>query len=473
MQQLSTLDAAFLYLESDDSPMHIGCVLTFEAPKNGQMSFPRFKRFIETRLPCSAVFRRRLERLPLDLDRPYWIEDRDFNIDNHLTYAEISGKHYANQQTALIDEFFSDRLNPVLPLWEMLYISNKNPSDDEFTVLLKIHHAAIDGVSGEKILAALMSIDPNQAPAIVDKWTPEYPSLIRMASNKIRSLATAPKELTTLTKRFSKTLEISHKLRTRDGQQQPPYFFNSPATPFNRELESVRHINNAHLSLSAIKAVKNAYPNCTVNDVVLAICGGALRKYLISIGELPKNPIVAMVPVSKRKGNEEHQGNLVSAMLVSLATDIASPVERLEAIQSNTLTAKGYNREIAMEEMLSHLPAWTSSWFMKAYTRLNVARVLKPIFNLVITNVPGSPYPLYLDGAKLKTMSGMAPIVDGMGLSVVVTSYMNSLTISLTSNQTMAAHMPAIINNMHASLEELRKALTPSANKVVLNAVST
>ena len=472
MQQLSTLDAAFLYLESADSPMHIGCVLTFEAPKKGQMSFFRFKRFIETRLPSSPVFRRRLERLPFDLDRPYWIEDREFNIDNHLMQAEIDGKYSSNQQSVLIDEFFSLRLNPALPLWEMLYISSKDKRQGEFTVLLKIHHAAVDGVSGEKILAALMTMDPNQAPKVTDTWSPEYPSLIRMASNKLRALATAPKELATLTKRFSRTLELSHQLRTRDGQEQPPYFFSAPTTPFNRKLESVRHISNAHLSLSTIKAIKNAHQNCTVNDVVLAVCAGALRKHLISVGELPKEPMVAMVPVSKRQGSEQHQGNLVSAMLVSLATDIASPLERLKSIQNNASTAKEYNREIAMEEMLSHLPAWTSSWFMKAYTRLNVARLLKPIFNLVITNVPGSPYPLYLDGAKLKTMSGMAPIVEGMGLTLVVTSYMDNLTISMTSNQTMATHMPAIINNMHASLEELGCALLPADRKVALSAVS-
>lgn len=152
--------------------------------------------------------------------------------------------------------------------------------------------------------------------------------------------------------------------------------------------------------MAKLVAIKKACPGSTLNDVVLTVCSGALRQHLMQLGQLPSTPLVAMVPVSKRNGTESHQGNMISAMLVSLATQVDTPLERFHAVQQNALKAKEYNREIAMEKVIAGLPSWSSSWVIKAYTRLRLARILKPVFNLIITNVPGSRT-LYILMARL------------------------------------------------------------------------
>jgi len=461
MQQLSNLDASFLYLESPRTPMHIGCILTFGAPESGEMSFERFERYISSRLVISPMFRRRLKTVPLDLDRPYWVDDHDFNIKNHIKQFRLFGKDTTDQRKDLIDTFFSEPLKQNRPLWEMLFIQNSENSKGEFSVALKLHHSAADGKTAEKILSGLLSDKPKTTNTLTDTWKPEHPSAAVMAGNRIRSLYHAPKEFFSLGKRLSHSIANSQILRLLDKQQQPPNFFMSPSTPFNHEISCAHSLRSAHLSLTAIKEIKTAFPGSTVNDVVLTVCAGALRKHLISQNKLPDTPIAAMIPVSKRPETGDSEGNLVSPMLVSLATDIESPLDRLSHVHQNALMAKKYNREVAMERIINHLPSWSSSWVTKAYTRLRVANKLKPIFNLIITNVPGPACQMYLDGAKLKSLEGMAPIVDGMGLTLVVTSYMKTLTVGITSTAEMSSYAPLFIEYLHESLEELHEALIP------------
>jgi len=463
MQQLTNLDASFLYLESARTPMHIGCVLKFSKPKDGIMTFERFKAYIESRLSISPAFRRKLKAVPLDLDRPYWVDDIHFDINNHLTQLKLFGKNIADQRTGLINTFFSETLTPSRPLWEMLFVQDSLKPGDGFSVLLKIHHAAADGKSAEKILSGLLSDNPENNLPTEDSWVPKKHSKREMASNKLRSVFRSPNELLLLTKRLSQSVSSSQLLRFIDTEQRPPNFFTAPSTPFNQEVGTAHAFNSAHLSLAAIKEIKASYPGCTINDVVLTICASALRKHLLSNNELPDQPISAMVPVSKRPENGDNGGNLISPMLVSLATDIESPIERLATVHQNALTAKKFNKEVAVERIINHLPSWSSSWITKAYTRLRVANRFNPIFNVIITNVPGPKCQMYLDGAKLTSLEGTAPIVDGMGLTLVVTSYMKTLTIGMTSTNKMAPHGAEFIQFLHESLDELHVALTPKA----------
>jgi diacylglycerol O-acyltransferase / wax synthase len=465
MQQLSNMDTSFLSLESQRTPMHIGCIWTFSAPKTGKMTFPRFKRHVVSRLPISPVFRRRLSSLPMNIDLPYWVEDRNFDIDNHLQHTQLHGKDAEEQKKTLSNHFFSQTLDQSKPLWAMIFIDCSNDESGEFSVLLKFHHAAADGKSAEKILSGLLSDSSEAVEPIEDTWEPETLSITRMAGNKLRSLYHAPKELSALTQSLKHSLVNSVQLRYRDKQEQPPHFFMSPHSPFNEQIEPARHMSSAHLSLSTIKEIKKAYAGSTVNDVVLTICAGALRKHLLKQGQLPVSPMVAMVPVSKREGDEQDQGNLVSPMLVSLATNVGSPLARLETVHQNALKAKEYNREVAIEKIINHLPSWSSAWVTKAYTHFRVAKRINPVFNLIITNVPGPTNPLYLDGAELTSMEGMAPIVDGMGLTLVVTSYIDTLTIAVTSTSDMAAHAPFFLKYLHESLEELQQAVLPGKSK--------
>lgn len=468
MQQLSNLDAAFLALESDQSPMHIGCILTFVKPASGSMSFQKFTSYMASRLPCSPVFRRKLAGFPLGLDRPYWVDDRHFDLTRHLQHVRISGNDAESQRTAQIDAFFSQRLPLDRPLWKMLFIEYSGDKKGEFAVLLKLHHAAVDGISAEKVLSALLTTEPSDTQALTDAWTPGFPSTTVMLGNKLRSLVRAPRELVHLGKQVKLAVERSMQLRSRDKEHQPPLFFASPTSPFSKPIDTAHHLVSAHLSLAQVKAIKNAVPGCTVNDVVLTVCGGALRQLLSDLDQLPEQPLVAMVPVSKRQADDESPcGNQVSAMLVPLATHLDGPRERLKTVRHSALQAKEYNREVAIERLMDLLPAWPVSVVLKAYTRLRIGNRIPPIFNLVITNVPGSPVPLYLGGARLVSLEGTAPIVDGMGLTLVVTSYLNTLTIGVTSTVAMSEAADGFAGYLQSSLDELAVALTARTDRRV------
>jgi WS/DGAT/MGAT family acyltransferase len=458
------MDATFLHLESSNTPMHIGCILTFSSPLSGKMTFQRFKHYVQSRLPISPVFRQKLSLMPLNIDRAYWVDDQDFDINNHVKHYDIASIGRGTQKTAIVDRFFSQKLDPAYPLWEMLYLDNaaENAAGQpgEFTVLMKFHHAALDGKAAEAVLSGLLTGSSDQAEILFDQWSPKRPSVVVMVGNKLRSLYQSPKAIAVFAKHVGKAVQRSRNLRKRDAQQStPPHFFTSPNTAFNNGIKPTRSLRGAHLSLPMIKAIKSTFPGYTVNDVVLAVCSGALKRHLDQTNAHPDSPLVAMAPVSKRVAGTDQQGNAISAMLVSLATDVQSPAERLHRIHANAQQSKEYNREVEMEQVITHLPSWSSSLVLKTYTRLKLGKFLKPVFNLIITNVPGSPTPLFLDGAKLKSIEGLAPIVDGMGLTMVVTSYIDTLTIAVTSTAEMAAAAPDFINYLHASLQELNEAV--------------
>ncbi len=471
MQQLSHLDTRFLHLESHRSPMHIGCILNFVSPPGNAMTFERFSRHVAARLSCSPVFRRRLTGLPLGLDRPYWVEDRQFRLDRHLQQVSLPATESAGVRTDRINGFFSESLSRDKPLWEMRFVTVEGDQSGEFSVLMKFHHAALDGVSAEKVLAALLSPNARDASVFTDAWRPEFPSLTLMAANCLKSFQRASRDWKAFASHLGHSMSQSLQLRSRDGHAQPPVFFMAPNTPFNGKIEAARHLCSAHLSLAKIKAIKNAHAGTTVNDVVLAICAGALRRHLDRIGQLPDESLVAMVPVNKRQGGEQQQGNLVSAMLVSLATDLDSPLQRLKAVHQNAECAKEYQREVALEEVFSTLPLTLSSLLLKGFVRSRLGAWLRPVFNLIVTNVPGSPVPLYLDGARLVSLEGTAPIVDGMGLTLVVTSYVDMLTVSITSTADQAEQLPLLVSDLYQSLQELHALSTPAIPAVPMAVV--
>lgn len=222
------------------------------------------KNHLQSRLSISPVFRRKLKAVPFDLDRPYWIDDINFDINNHLTELKLFGKNSTDQKADVINTFFSKTLEPSRPLWEMLFIQDSVKSDEGFSVLLKIHHAAADGKSVKKILSGLLSDSRDNAQEIEDNWVPKRVSKRAMASNKLRSVYRSPRELVSLTKRLSQSVSSSQLLRFNDQKQSPPNFYTAPPTPFNHEVSAAHALNSAHLPLTTIKDIKNAYPGCTI-----------------------------------------------------------------------------------------------------------------------------------------------------------------------------------------------------------------
>jgi len=346
MQQLTNLDASFLHLESSRTPMHIGCILSFSAPTSGEMTFERFKCFIKARLSISPIFRRRISTHIFNMDQPVWVDAADFNIDQHVFEKVLDRGWHKHQTNELINNFFSKTLDKKRPLWEMLFFKDEENSNEQFHVLLKFHHAAVDGMSAEKILSDLLSPENADQNGLNDSWMPASLPLSNkvfdITGKQIRNIYESPNKLLHLIQRLGHSALSSQALRFLDKEQHPPHFFTAPETPFNHEITYQHDLVSTHLSLDKIKAIRKAYPGSTINDVVLSICSGALREHLNRQGKLPEQALVAMIPVSKRPkeqttNGDNTNGNLISPMLVSLATDLDTATARLGMIKQNTM----------------------------------------------------------------------------------------------------------------------------------------
>lgn len=462
MQTLTNLDTSFLHLEKDSTPMHVGGVMLFSAPADGAMTFDRFRRHVGNRLQTARVFRQRLHIPPALLANPVWIEDPDFRLDNHLRRRTINGPLTHKSLESLCGKFFSAPLRRDQPLWEMMFVRTADAADG-FAVLLKVHHCALDGVSAEAVITGLLDFTPEPRPMGPDTWQPETaPTVREVARRQLAAAKDAPARLTTL---LQSTADIAGRiaLRTLTGKDQGiPHYFGAPRTDFNRPIGPERRYFSVQLSLTTVKEIKNTQPGFTVNDVVLAICAGATRRYLKDVGSLPETSLVAMAPVSRRAETAKGQGgNQVSSMLIRLGTDIADPVQRLRAIHANAQRAKEHNREVPVDLLMNQLPSAGPGVALTAYSRLNLSRRLPPMFNMVITNVPGSPLPLYLDGAMMRSIGGMAGIYDNTGLTLVVMSYLDKLSISVTAAPESVQKPERLAQYLEEALAELAKAVLP------------
>ncbi|HEX5276459.1 MAG TPA: wax ester/triacylglycerol synthase family O-acyltransferase [Fluviicoccus sp.] len=462
MQSLTNLDTAFLHLEKDSTPMHVGGVMLFAAPADGAMTFDRFRRHVGARLQTARVFRQRLHTPPALMANPVWIEDPDFRLDNHLRRRTVHGPLTHKSLESLCSKFFSTPLRRDQPLWEMMFVRTADAAGG-FAVLLKVHHCALDGVSAEAVITGLLDFTPEPRPMSTDNWQPETaPTVREVARRQLAAAKDAPARLTNL---LQSTADIAGRiaLRTLTGKDLGiPHYFGAPRTDFNRPIGTDRSYFSVQLSLTTVKEIKNTQPGFTVNDVVLAICAGATRRYLKEVGSLPETSLVAMAPVSRRAETAKVQGgNQVSSMLIRLGTDIADPVQRLRAIHANALRAKEHNREVPVDLLMNQLPSAGPGVALTAYSRLNLSRRLPPMFNMVITNVPGSPLPLYLDGAMLRSIGGMAGIYDNTGLTLVVMSYLDKLSISVTSSPESVQKPERLAQYLEDALAELAKAVLP------------
>lgn len=470
MQRLSNLDASFLRLERADAPMHVGGTLIFAAPADGPMTFARLQAHVASRLQTARVFRERLYLPSTPLENPVWVSDRPVVLDQHLRHATVPGPLDLAALAPLREAFFSEVLPRDRPLWDLLYVEEAPTSargkqkagSGRFALLVKIHHAAVDGVSAEAVLMGLLDNSPVPRALPPDNWQPEQPPA---PSSLPRSIGAATRGAPwrdiagtagMLGKRFLK--------RAVSAQERLlPFHFQAPRTPFNTAIGARRVFPAAHLPMRQLLQVRHAHQDSKLNDVVLAVCGGALQRYLAARGELPDKSLVAMAPISKRAPDQKHrQGNQVSSMLVNLATDIDSPLLRLARISLGTQVAKAYNREMPVETLFDSLPSTSPALFLGAWSRFGLSRHLPPLFNVIVTNVPASPVPLYLDGAPMLSLTGMAGIYDGLGLVMVVTSYTDTLSIGITSAPEVLADPEHFVECLHEALAEL-VAVSPAA----------
>ena len=467
MQRLSGLDAMFFYLETPSSHMHVTGVYVME-PGDRETSFEAVRSMVAERLPLAPPFRRRLVEVPLKLSHPMWIEDPDFDLDYHVRRAALPSPGGPRELEEFVGQVVGLPLDRSRPLWEMYFVEGLEGG--RVAVVTKMHHAAIDGVSGAEIAATWLDLEANPPDRIiVDPWRPEpIPTEVELMAFAMASLVGHPlKAVKTARRVFESTMHVTERNR-EPGMQPPPSPFSAPKTSLNQALTPHRRVAFSERSLDDFKVVKNHF-GCTVNDVVLAVCAGALRRYLIEGNELPEDPLVAMVPMSVRTEEDRGtQGNRISAMLSSLATDVEDPADRLKAISEGMVSAKEQEQLIGA----ATLTDWTEFTFPAVVGRasrlISSTRVfdrVRPVFNVTISNVPGPPFPLFLGGARMVGFYPLGPVAEGVGLNMTVMSYCGIVYFGLNGCRetvTRMAELPAMIDE---SMDELLALARPARRK--------
>ncbi len=461
MQRLSGLDATFLYMETPTAYMHVaGLMILDPSTMPAGFDFNDVRDFYASRLHLAAPFRRRLVDIPLGIHHPLWIEDPDFDLDYHLRHIAVPPPGGEQQLAELAAHLVSIQLDRSRPLWETWVIEGLEHG--HVAALTKVHHAAIDGVSGNEITVAMLQLNPeDEAPPPETEWKPDrVPTDIELLGFAANSLVRQPVKLARTTRR---TVQSALRLRGRNrlpDVNPPPGFFSAPPTSFNAALTPHRSFGYRSLSLSDVKSVKNKL-GVTVNDVVLALCAGSLRHYLDAHGEAVDRPLVAMVPVSVRAEEEKWQhGNRVSQLLCSLATDIDDPLDRIKAIHEGTKDAKAQHNAIGADALTDWVEFMAPAVLGRAarlYSRTRMADRHRPLFNVTISNVPGPPFPLYSAGARLLAHYPMGPIFDGGGINITVMSYLDQLDFGIVACRDLVDDVWSLADGLEESLEELKK----------------
>ncbi len=474
MDQLSGLDASFLYLETGNMPMHIGGLAIYDqstAP-GGAVTFKEILSFFEKRLHKARAFRQRLVNVPMSLDYPYWIEDPDFDLEFHVRHIALPKPGDWRQLCIQTARLHARPLDTNRPLWEAYVIEGLDnvagvPAGS-FALVTKFHHAAIDGVSGAEISAAIHDVSPESAvDAPAEEWSPErFPTAMELLGRTAVTTAKKPFEFVSLVGRNAST---AWRFGRGLLNKQLHLTTNVPRTRFNGNVSPHRVFDGRSFSLDEVRAIKSRVEGATVNDVMVSVCGGALRRYLESKGELPEESLVAMAPVSTRPDEmRKAAGNMVSTMSLPVRSDIANPLERLRAVHGESEHAKKLTRTVGASlatELAHFLPSTTSGLMATAYGRYGLAKRLPPIYNTVITNVPGPNFPMYSMGSRMVASFGLGPVVHGLGLFQPVISYNGQITVSAVACREMMPDPEFYCDCLSETFEDLKKAARPPARK--------
>lgn len=485
MQQLSALDTAFLSMETARQFGHVCSLVVLDSSTSasGDVRADLIRAF-EAREHLLGVYRRKLASVPLDLDRPYWVDDPDLDLDFHIRALALPTPGTEEQLGEQVARIIARPLDRSRPLWEWYVITGMEGG--RVGVLTKLHHATIDGASGVELIQLLLETEPDVPPPEqsreMERWSPEPPPgtaslLLRTAVG----FATKPQKMVELQVQLLRTaarltgnpvfrqMAIAampglRAIRRLSGERPeatvPPALLAgaAPATPWNRTVTAHRRFAFRTLRLADAQAVKHAF-GVTVNDVVLAVCASALRTYLLEREVLPTQPLIAMVPISVRQ--RAHRGEFntrVTGTIVPVHTDIEDPAARLRAIHQSMTAAKELNDAIPatiLTDVTEFVPPALAALASRLSSRIRMADRLHPPFNLTISNVPGPRVPLYLGGAAMEHFYPVSVVAEGQGLNMTVQSYLDNLDFGLVADRDLVPDIWELCDGLTAAMDEL------------------
>lgn len=468
ISQLSAQDAQFLYIQSATNLTHVMAVYIYD-PSTAPGGKVRFKDIIEhvrKRLHITPMFRRKLYRLPLDIDHPYWVRDEHFDLEAHISHSRLPEPGDWRQFCIQVARHHSKPLDMNRPLWDMYVIEGLDNipgyAKGSYAILTRIHHSTIDGASGAHFFAALSDKDTKGTPAIPlpedTEEPPELPTATEILNRAINSTVTSPVKLAQAFMKFAPAIVSNTQQNLLNSSEERDSSI--PDTRFNRAVTPHKMFDAITFDLDELKKMRALAEGSTINDIVLAICSGGVRKYLMKHKELPKESLVAVAPVNarSRSGEEANPGNNISAMTVKIWSNIANPVERLRAIRDTTRETKAAKSGLSariMTDLTKHIPGAPMSGLSRILTDERFAPKMN---NLMVSNVPGPQMQLYMNGAKLTHQYGLAPLAHGMGLFIATPSYNGTISFSIISDRKIMPDIEFFRECLQKSFEELRKA---------------
>jgi diacylglycerol O-acyltransferase / wax synthase len=467
MRQLTSLDAQFLALETPRQAGHVGgvAILDPSTAPGGTLDCAGMKRLLEERLPLLPPFRWKLAEVPLGLDYPYWVDDQDFDLDFHVRELALPAPGSDEQLAEQVARIFARPLDRARPLWE-LYVIHGLPHG-HVAALTKIHHALIDGMSGAEIMGLLLDLEPTgrelpPAPEHVPEGKPGElemlgRGLLGLPRYPLRALRSLPRAVPNIDDTPFGTLPGAGTLARLTGRA--PSSLRAPKTSFNGRVSPHRRFAFGQLALDDVKIAKNAH-GCTVNDVVVSMCAGVVRRWLVEHSELPAEPLVAQIPVSVRTNEQAGTyGNRIMLMAAPLFTNVDEPVERLMLTHAAMGDMKQRHKALPAELLqdANHfIPPAVFSRAARATFRLATSSPGRPTWNLVISNVPGPQFPLYMAGAELQANYPVSVITDGMGLNITVMSYRGRMDFGIVADRDQMSDVQCLIDWLGDELEALK-----------------
>ncbi len=472
MEQLSGVDTGFLNLETPIQQGHVGGVVIVDpsdAPAG--WGFDTLRRLIEERIHLLPPFRKRLLPVPLGIDNPYWIADPDFDLSFHLRHIAVPPPGDAAALANLVARIHGRQLDRTRPLWEMYLIEGLEGG--RMATYTKIHHAAIDGMSGAEILTILLDADPagRSIPPPDAAWHGEAePGAASLLARSIGRLAVSPVRAMRVGYDLVRSLPGLKPLQalpalvgmggddedilSRPRLVAPHSILNQPITPHRRWAFG-------NVPLDTVKAIKNA-AGTTVNDVVITVSAGAVRQWLLERTSLPVRSLQALIPISIRSDAERSElGNRVSAIIAPVGTHIADPVDRLEFVHRTMGIAKETHQATPatlLQDFAQFAPPAIAARAAQVAYRNGRAGRWTP-FNLVISNIPGPGFPLYLAGAKLEGHFPVSTITDGAALNITLHRYLGDLCFGLVSDWELVPDLWQVMDLIHSEVAELEKRL--------------
>ena len=459
--KLNPLDAAWLMVESTETPMHVGSLTIYSLPPKAPESFLKdWVAAMREHRNFAAPFNLKLANPSLKAVLPAWVEDHKIDLDYHLRHSALPSPGGERELGVLVSRLHSHALDFNRPLWELHIIEGLE--NNRFALYMKMHHSQVDGIGGMKMLEKMLSPDA-KAEEMLPPWSigrgsgdtskrkgpkPTLQDQLKAQASTLPGVIRALREV------------VGNTFNQKDAANAAPFV--APRSILNRKIGGQRRFATQFYDLARIKAVAKA-TDTTVNDIFLELCAGSLRRYLDEIQALPNQPLTAGVPVSIRPADDIDSGNAISFIIANLNTQIGDSMKRLKGIKESITIAKDKLQAMPKEGLANYTMVFMAPYILSML--LGLGGRTKPMFNITISNVPGPSQTLYFNGAKLEQMYPISLLSHGQALNITVVSYNGQFNVGFTGCRDTLPHMQRLATYMAEELEALEAAVSKKKAK--------